>query len=51
MYDLRTAVKWRVLDGHGGQVTALGFDNEGKHLASFSYVDSTLRIWKIGSTG
>lgn len=32
-------------------MTALGFDNEGKNLASFSYVDTTLRIWKVGSTG
>lgn len=32
-------------------VAALGFDYEGKHLASFSSIDSTLRIWKVGSTG
>lgn len=29
----------------------MNFDNPGKYLASFSVGDSTLRIWKIGTTG
>ncbi|CAD8191725.1 unnamed protein product [Paramecium octaurelia] len=51
IYDLRTAVKWRVLDGHSGQVNCLEFDHTGKQLASFSDTDWKIKIWKVGSTG
>ncbi|CAD8124142.1 unnamed protein product [Paramecium sonneborni] len=51
IYDLRTAVKWRVLDGHSGQVNCLEFDHTGKQLASFSNTDWKIKIWKVGSTG
>ncbi|CAK62664.1 unnamed protein product (macronuclear) [Paramecium tetraurelia] len=51
IYDLRTAVKWRVLDGHSGQVNCLEFDHTGKQLASFSDADWKVKIWKVGSTG
>ncbi|KAL4468274.1 hypothetical protein ABPG72_015810 [Tetrahymena utriculariae] len=51
IYDLRTAVKWRVLAGHVGEVKSVSFDNSGKHIASFSSEDFILRIWKVGSTG
>lgn len=51
IYDLRTAVKWRVLAGHVGEVTSVSFDNSGKHIASFSSEDFALRIWRVGSTG
>ena len=26
LYDLRTATKWRILEGHTGPVTALAFE-------------------------
>ncbi len=48
---MRTAVKWKVLEGHKGPISCMNFDNLGKYLASFSDVDSTLRVWKIGTTG
>lgn len=51
LYDLRTAVKWKVLEGHKGPISCMNFDNQGKYLASFSVGDSSLRIWKIGTTG
>ena len=51
LYDLRTAVKWKVLEGHKGPISCMNFDTPGKYLASFSSGDSTLRIWKIGTTG
>ncbi|CAD8190007.1 unnamed protein product [Paramecium pentaurelia] len=51
IYDLRTAVKWRVLDGHSGQINCLEFDHTGKQLASFSDTDWKIKIWKVGSTG
>jgi WD40 repeat protein len=48
---LRTAVKWKVLEGHEGPVTCMSFDESGKYLASFSIEDSSLRLWKVGATG
>ncbi len=44
-------MKYRTLPGHEGTVTAVAFDNNGKHIASFSLVDMSLRIWKVGSNG
>ncbi len=40
-----------MLDGHDGAINSVSFDNQGKHIASFSMGDSSLRIWKVGSTG
>ncbi|KAF4653063.1 hypothetical protein FOZ61_009214 [Perkinsus olseni] len=51
VYDLRTATKWRVLEGHRGDVSATAFDPAGTQLASYSAQDATLRVWQCGSTG
>ncbi|KAM3137545.1 hypothetical protein pb186bvf_010335 [Paramecium bursaria] len=51
IYDLRTAQRWRQLEGHTGQVSALSFDQNGDLLASFSNIDWTLKIWKVKQTG
>ena len=48
---MRTAAKWRILEGHEGPISSLAFDKQGKYIASFSNTDLTLRIWKVGSTG
>eukprot|EP00741_Cyanophora_paradoxa_P007309 tig00001098_g7069.t1 len=45
IYDLRTATRWRVLEGHGGPITALALSPSGSTLASFSAHDHTLRAW------
>jgi WD40 repeat protein len=39
------------LEGHSGNVTCLSFDSKGNLLASYSAVDKTLRLWKVGNTG
>ncbi len=51
IYDLRTAAKWRILDGHKGSISCISFDKNGKFIASYSGDDSTVKIWKVGSTG
>ena len=51
IYDVRTSAKWKILEGHTGNVTCLGFDSRGNLLASYSAVDQTLRLWKVGNTG
>jgi WD40 repeat protein len=50
IYDLRTATKWRILQGHDGPVSAVAFAAGGDLVASFSAADSTLRWWQAGSS-
>ena len=42
IYDMRTAMKWKILEGHQGNITCLSFDSKGNMLASYSAVDRTL---------
>ena len=51
VYDLRTATKWRILQGQTGPITAAAFDPSGKKVASFCAMESTLRIFQAGSYG
>ena len=51
VYDLRTATKWRILQGHEHAVSAVAFSTLGDHLASVSAQDRTLRWWQAGATG
>lgn len=32
-------------------MSCLCFDNEGTLIASYSYTDNSIRIWKVGSNG
>ena len=51
IYDIRTGTKWRILDGHTGAISAIGFDVSGKHLCSYSATDCTVRVWHITGGG
>ena len=51
IYDVRTSAKWKILEGHSGNVTCLSFDSKGNLLASYSAVDLTVRLWKVGNIG
>ena len=51
VYDLRTATKWRVLDGSEGPVSAVAFEREGERLASYSAYEHAVRIWATRSPG
>jgi WD40 repeat protein len=51
IYDVRTSAKWKILEGHTKNVTALGFDSRGNYLASYSAIDRTFKLWKVGNTG
>ena len=48
---MRTAAKWKVLEGHEQPITTMNFDDSGTYLASYSVQDLSLRIWKIGTAG
>ena len=51
IYDVRTSAKWRILEGHRGNITSLSFNKSGNLLVSYSAIDVTLKIWKVGNTG
>ena len=51
IYDLRTATKWRILQGHEAAISALAFSPGGESVASLSALDGTLRWWQAGSSG
>eukprot|EP00945_MAST-04E_sp_MAST-4E-sp1_P001878 g1878.t1 len=51
IYDLRTATKWRLLEGHSGSIAALAFDPDGSYLASYSIEELCVKTWQAGSSG
>jgi len=51
IYDVRTSHKWKILEGHQKNVSCVEFDSKGNMLASYSKLDLTLRLWKVGNAG
>eukprot|EP00434_Breviolum_minutum_P030957 symbB.v1.2.027377.t1/scaffold2805.1/size71130/4 len=51
VYDLRTATKWRVFEGHNAAVAGLAFTQDAARLASYSSLDCTVRFWQTGTGG
>ncbi|CAI5742565.1 unnamed protein product [Hyaloperonospora brassicae] len=51
IYDLRTATKWRVLDGHASAVSAVRFRSDGRVLVSYAARDGSVRWWNSGNAG
>mmetsp|Transcript_1052 Transcript_1052/g.1902 ORF Transcript_1052/g.1902 Transcript_1052/m.1902 type:complete len:133 (-) Transcript_1052:782-1180(-) len=51
IFDVRTATKWRVLEGHEGAISAVTFDAAGQRLASFSCAEGRIRYWETGNAG
>ncbi|KAI7852315.1 hypothetical protein BDC45DRAFT_444103 [Circinella umbellata] len=45
IYDLRTATRSVVLEGHQGSISALGFSPDAKFVATSSLQDQTVRVW------
>lgn len=45
IYDLRTATRSVVLEGHTGPVVALAFSPDAKYVATSSLLDKTVRVW------
>eukprot|EP00026_Physarum_polycephalum_P000855 Phypoly_transcript_00856.p1 GENE.Phypoly_transcript_00856~~Phypoly_transcript_00856.p1 ORF type:complete len:1321 (+),score=184.89 Phypoly_transcript_00856:66-3965(+) len=50
IYDLKTASRWHVLEGHKQAISAVAFSENGKVLASYSIHDFTVRIWQTGTS-
>ncbi|RIA87577.1 WD40-repeat-containing domain protein [Glomus cerebriforme] len=45
IYDLRTATRWHVLEGHTKPVTAVTFSGDGRLIVSCSLEEGTVRVW------
>ncbi|KAI8142674.1 hypothetical protein BJV82DRAFT_613847 [Fennellomyces sp. T-0311] len=45
IYDLRTATRSVVLEGHQGAISALAFSPDAKFVATCSLQDQTVRVW------
>jgi len=53
IYDLRTAIKWRILEGHKGNVSAISFSPVGNILVSYSADESppSFCVWNTSDSG
>ncbi|KAI8363680.1 hypothetical protein B0O80DRAFT_19406 [Mortierella sp. GBAus27b] len=45
VYDLQTATRWQILEGHTGAVSAVSFSRDGKTIVSCSIKEGTVRLW------
>lgn len=50
MYDLKTAIRLYVLEGHKKNVTACSFSPDGRRLVTLSLEESVVLVWKVGSS-
>ena len=48
LYDLKTATRLYVLEGHARAVTALTFSPDGRRLVSVSLEEGKCVVWKVG---
>ncbi|KAF9112405.1 hypothetical protein BGX27_003447 [Mortierella sp. AM989] len=45
VYDLQTATRWQILEGHRKAVSAVSFSRDGKTIVSCSIKEGTVRFW------
>lgn len=50
MYDLKTATRLYVLEGHKKQIDICSFSPDGRRLVSVSIEESVAKVWKVGSS-
>lgn len=50
MYDLKTATRLYVLEGHRKRLAACSFSPDGRRLATVSLEESVALVWKVGSS-
>ncbi|PPR04097.1 hypothetical protein CVT24_010670 [Panaeolus cyanescens] len=50
MYDLKTAIRLYVLEGHKKPITACSFSPDGRRLVTLSLKESVLLVWKVGTS-
>ena len=50
MYDLKTAIRLYVLEGHKRRISACSFSPDGRRLLTLSLEESVVLVWKVGSS-
>lgn len=50
MYDLKTATRLYVLEGHRKRLAAISFSPDGRRLVTVSLEEGTVFVWKVGSS-
>lgn len=50
MYDLKTAIRLYVLEGHTKPITTCSFSTDGRRLVTLSLGESLVLVWKVGSS-
>lgn len=50
MYDLKTATRLYVLEGHKKRIAACSFSPDGRRLVSVSLEEGAVLVWKVGSS-
>jgi WD repeat-containing protein 7 len=50
MYDLKTAIRLYVLEGHKKAMTACSFSPDGRRLVTLSLEESVVLVWKVGTS-
>lgn len=50
MYDLKTATRLYVLEGHKKRTTACSFSPDGRRLVTLSMDELVVLVWKVGSS-
>jgi len=50
MYDLKTAIRLYVLEGHKKSIAACSFSPDGRRLVTLCLRESRVLVWKVGSS-
>lgn len=50
LYDLKTATRLYVLEGHSRRLTVLSFSPDGRRLTTASLEESVVMVWKVGAS-
>lgn len=50
MYDLKTATRLYVLEGHRKRLSAIGFSPDGRRMVTLSIEERVVLVWKVGTS-
>jgi WD40 repeat protein len=50
MYDLKTAIRLYVLEGHKKAIAVCSFSPDGRRLVTLCLKESNVLVWKVGSS-
>ncbi|CAO1623791.1 unnamed protein product [Sympodiomycopsis kandeliae] len=50
LYDLKTATRLFIIEGHQSKIDGLSFSPDGRRLITVSLIEGKILIWKVGSS-